>query len=100
VPNPTATALIRAGHLRHRATFFRNDLAFTADPTLPKNPHAFLTRIVGSTALAAQIAAEAQTQIATYFASDGATTIDPDGGGVLFETPIAGPLPEHLGFIP
>jgi Bacterial virulence factor lipase N-terminal len=100
VPNPTATALIRAGHLRHRATFFRNDLAFAADPTLPKNPHTFLTRIVGSTAFAAQIAAEAQAQIATFFASDGATTIDPDGGGGLFETPIAGPLPEDLGFIP
>ena len=100
VPNPTATALIRAGHLQDRATFFRNDLAFAADPTLPKNPHTFLTRIVGSTALAAQIAAEAQTQIATFFTSDGATTIDPDGTGALFETPIAGPLPEDLGFIP
>lgn len=100
VPNPTATALIRGGRLRDRATFFRNDLAFAADPTLPKNPHTFLTRIVGSTALAAQIAAEAQTQIATLFASDGATTIDPDGAGGLFETPIAGLLPEDLGFIP
>jgi hypothetical protein len=100
VPNPTATALIRAGHLRDRATFFRNDLAFATDPTMPKNPHTFLTRIVGSTALAAQVAGQAQAQIATFFASDGATTIDPDGAGALFETPIAGPLPEDLGFIP
>ena len=100
VPNPTASALIRAGQLQDRATFFRNDLAFASDPTTPTNPHTFLTRIVGSTPLAAQIASEAQTQIATFFASDGATTIDPDGPNPLFETPIAGLLPEDLGFIP
>ena len=100
VPNPTASALIRAGHLTDRATFFRNDLAFAADPTFPKNPHTFLTRIIGSTPFAAQVAGEAQAQIATFFASNGATTIDPDGPNPLFETPIAGPLPEDLGFIP
>jgi hypothetical protein len=100
VPNPTATALIRAGDLRDRATFFRNDLAFAADPTFPKNPHTFLTRIVGSTPFAALIASQAQNQIATFFASDGAVTIDPDGPQPFFETPIAGPLPEDLGFIP
>lgn len=100
VPNPTASALIRAGHLTDRATFYRNDLAFAEDPTTPKNPHTFLTRIIGSTALAAQVAADAQNQIATFFSSNGATTIDPDGAGALFETPIAGPLPEDLGFIP
>jgi hypothetical protein len=100
VPNPTASALIRAGRLQDRATFFRNDLAFAEDSTMPKNPHTFLTRIIGSTALAAQVAADAQTQIATFFASDGAATIDPDGANPLFETPIAGPLPEDLGFIP
>jgi hypothetical protein len=99
VPNPTASALIRAGHLPDRATFFRNDLAFAANPAFPKNPHTFLTNI-GSAPTVAAIAVEAQTQIATFFASDGATTIDPDGPGPLFETPIAEPLPEDLGFIP
>ena len=44
VPNPTATALVRAGDLAHRATFFRNDLAFVATGgAIPKNPHTFLT---------------------------------------------------------
>lgn len=99
VPNPTASALIRAGHLQDRATFFRNDLAFAADPAFPKNPHTFLTNIASAPPVAA-VAVEAQTQIATFFSSDGATTIDPDGPGPLFETPIAGPLPEDLGFIP
>src|SRR5439155_11877304 len=38
VPNPTTTAMLRAGDLADRATFFRNDLAFAANPSFPKNP--------------------------------------------------------------
>jgi hypothetical protein len=48
----------------------------------------------------AAVAIGAQTQIGVFFATDGALTIDPDGPGPLFEVPIAGPLPEDLGFIP
>ena len=47
VPNPTTSAIIRAGGLQDRTTLFRNDLAFAADPTFPKNPHTFLTRLPG-----------------------------------------------------
>jgi len=43
---------------------------------------------------------QAQNQIATFFASDGALTIDPDGTAPYFETPISIPLPEDLAFIP
>jgi hypothetical protein len=50
--------------------------------------------------LAPLIAVGTQTQIATLFASNGVTVIDPDGAGPLFEVPIAGPLPETLNFIP
>jgi hypothetical protein len=98
VPNPTASALIRAGGLESRATYFRNDLAFAISSTFTKNPHTFLTRL--SSPLPAVAALEAQAQIATFFATDGAVTIDPDGAQPLFETPIAGPLPEDLNFIP
>jgi hypothetical protein len=97
VPNPTATALIRSGDLKDRATFFRNDLAFLANPTFPKNPHTFLTNLVGAPGA---VAVGAQTQIAIFFTTNGALTIDPDGPGPLFEVPIAGALPEDLGFIP
>src|SRR5216684_1395588 len=97
VPNPTATALIRSGDLKDRATFFRNDLAFLANPTFPKNPHTFLTNLAGAPGL---VAVGAQTQIAIFFTTNGALTIDPDGPGPLFEVPIAGALPEDLGFIP
>lgn len=97
VPNPTATALIRSGDLKDRATFFRNDLAFLANPTFPKNPHTFLTNLAGAPGA---VAVGAQTQIAIFFTTNGALTIDPDGPGPLFEVPIAGALPEDLGFIP
>jgi hypothetical protein len=100
VPNPTATALIRSGDLTDRATFYRNDIAFPLGLGL-HNPHTFLT------SLPKPIAIEPQIQIGVFFASDGALTIDPDSVGLLpasvpplFETPIAGPLPEDLGFLP
>ena len=98
VPNPTATAVLRAGHFADRATYFRNDLAFAADPTVPKNPHSFLTRIAVPSVAA--VALGTQRQIATFLASDGVTIVDPDGAGPLLEVPIAGPLPEDLSFIP
>jgi hypothetical protein len=100
VPNPTATALIRSGDLKDRATFYRNDIAFPLGLGL-HNPHTFLT------SLPKAIAIEPQIQIGVFFASDGALTIDPDSVGLLppsvpplFETPIAGALPEDLGFLP
>jgi virulence factor lipase-like protein len=99
VPNPTATALIRSGDLKDRATFFRNDLAFALGVGFGKNPHTFLTNI-GGTLPVATAAIGAQSQIAVFFTTNGALTIDPDGPGPLFEVPIAGALPEDLGFIP
>jgi hypothetical protein len=98
VPNPTASALIRAGDLEDRATFFRNDLAFALNAGVPKNPHTFLTNI--GVAAAAPYAVAAQQQIATFFVSRGTVTIDPDGPNPFFEVPVALPLPEALNFIP
>jgi len=96
VPNPTTSALLRAGDLAGRATFFRNDIAGPGGTPLYPNPHTFLTGIGSpATALAAL---QAQAQIAAFFASNGVLTIDPDGAGPVFEVPIAGPLPETTGF--
>jgi hypothetical protein len=112
VPNPTATALIRSGDLKDRATFFRNDIAFALNPQsatnpagFPKNPHTFLTNLAfdptkPTLIFPVAVAVGAQTQIGVFFSTDGALTIDPDGPGPLFEVPIAGALPEDLGFIP
>jgi len=101
VPNPTTSAIIRAGALQDRTTVFRNDLAFAADPTFPKNPHTFLTRVPGlAPPGAAAVALAAQEQIALFLSSGGATVIDPDGAGPLFETPLSVPPWEDLAYIP
>jgi len=98
VPNPTASALIRAGGLEDRATYFRNDLAFATIPGYTvTNPHTFLSNIGG---VPGPLAFAAQQQIATFLGSGGAVTIDPPGAEPYFETPIAGPLPEGTNFLP
>jgi hypothetical protein len=96
VPNPTTTAILRAGDLADRATFYRNDLARAANSLVPANPHTFLTNI--GSAATAPYAIAAQAQIAAFFASNGAVTIDPDGAGPIFETPVKPPLPERTNF--
>jgi hypothetical protein len=95
VPNPTTSAILRACGCASRATLFRNDLVVAAIPGAPPNPHTFLTNIANPAVAAFALAA--QNQIATFFTSDGATTIDPDGPGPYFETPTS-MVPEDLGF--
>jgi hypothetical protein len=97
VLNPMTTALLRAGDLADRATFYRHDLAFADNPNLPKNPHTFILSILDSNFKA--IARGAQEQIATFFASDGRDVIHPEPAK-YFEVPIQGPLPEDLSYIP
>jgi dienelactone hydrolase len=86
VPNPTTTAILRAGDLADRATYFRNDLNMPG-----ANPHTFLTFGVGITP-----GLQAQHQIGIFFETG--VMGDPDGTGPLFEVPIAPPLPEELNF--
>lgn len=97
VPNPTTSAIVRAGGLEAQTTYFRNDLAIVANPALPKNPHTFLTGLGGA---GTSVAVAAQTQIAEFFRSGGSVVIDPDGPGPLFEVPLVLPLPEGLNFLP
>jgi len=98
-PNPATTAIVRAGDLADRTTYYRHDLA---GQTL-KNPH---TTITLTNDVAMQSTARAQQdQFVILFESDGALFTDPDDYMVpapsqpLFEAPIVGPLPEDLGFI-
>src|SRR5215217_2679213 len=70
VTNPRTTALLRAGDLADRATLYRHDLAFAENPTIPKNPHQFL--IMVNDPAVRQVALGYQSQIAAFFASDGA----------------------------
>jgi dienelactone hydrolase len=104
-PNPNATAMIRAGDLADRVAFYRHDVAHAADPTIPVNPHQFLLGLpVTTSPLEAVVEMAKQRQVANFFASDGqfiddlADVTTPDGT-LLFEVPIAGPLPEDLNYI-
>jgi hypothetical protein len=101
--DPNVTAVIRAGDLADRATFYRHDLAFAENPALPKNPHGFMVGTNPTMIAPAfrDIALAAQAQIATFFASPDHVVIQPPGvPEELFEVPIQGPLPEDLNFIP
>jgi hypothetical protein len=98
-PNPVETAVVRAGDLADRTTFYRNDLAFAEDAGVPRNPHKFLTDINDTNQLAVEIALGAQQQVATFFASNGQTIIHPEPAR-FFETPIQGQLPEDFNWIP
>jgi pimeloyl-ACP methyl ester carboxylesterase len=98
LPNPSTSALLRAGALQEQAMLFRNDLLFAENPTVPKNPHLFLTRTAPGLP-DRPVALGTQQQIATFFASDGTVVIHPEPAQ-FFEVPIMLPLPEDLNFIP
>jgi hypothetical protein len=113
VANPLMTAVIRAGALADRTTFFRNDLAFAVRQSMTKDSHDFATRIAPANNDQLAVVLAAMGQIARFFESDGTDMIDPDGvapsgralfdgapPGLLFEVPIVGRLPERLNLIP
>ena len=96
-PNSAMTAILRAGNLADRATFYRHDLAVAENPMLPRNPHPFIINI--NVAAFREVALGAQQQIALFFASDGNIVIHPEPAR-FFEVPIVLPLPEDLSYIP
>jgi hypothetical protein len=100
VPNPATTALLRAGDLMDRATFFRNDraVALSCNAALPpsqaleKNPHSFLVRL--NAPLRTSFAVAAQAQVATFLSSMENDIIDPDS---LLALPASCSLPANDG---
>jgi hypothetical protein len=88
--NTTTATILRAGDLKDRTTFFR---AF--DAYFPSTPSAAAVHEFPFTFTPAgkPFALAIQETIATFLASDGLVTVDPDGVGQLFETPLIGPLP-------
>src|SRR5262249_41569045 len=96
VTNPRTAALLRAGDLADRATLYRHDLASAENPKLPKNPHQFLIMI--NDPAVRPIALGYQSQIAAFFASDGAEIIHPEPSR-FFETPVVGSPSEQTNFI-
>lgn len=100
VPNPVTTNFIRGGELADVTTYLRTDLAVALNSSLPKNPHGFLNAAFPTTSVLSPYGRGLQDQIATFFGSDGVLIVDPDGAAPIFETPIAGPLPEEVNFLP
>jgi Bacterial Ig-like domain len=101
VPNPTASAIVRAADAHDRWTLFRNDLVRATLPGAQVNPHTFLTNIGAANPAVAALSIAAQHQIGTFFESDGVIVLDPDGAGPFFEVPIGLdqiPLMEDLNF--
>jgi dienelactone hydrolase len=117
VPNPTESALVRAGGLQAATWMLRTDLAAALDPALlglmqtgvpyPIYPHRFLSNPTlfdpASPPLETAIGVAAQKQIADFFASGGVIT-NPNqyftgsfSGLNLFQIP--DPLPEGLNFL-
>jgi len=89
--NTTTATLLRAGDLKDRTTYFR-----ALDAYYPSTPGAAAIHEFPFTFTAAgkSFALATQETIATFLASDGHVTVNPDGAvGQWFETPIAGPLP-------
>jgi hypothetical protein len=103
VPVPTGTAVIRAGDLADVTTYFRFDLAYAQDASIPsRNPHIInysISPTSGPTVVA--IATGMQEQVATFFETDGSQIIHPPSPapGDFFEVPIKLPLPENIEYI-
>jgi hypothetical protein len=78
VPNPTAGEMYRAGQVFDLVSYYRNDKT----PTASSDPHGFLLdpRLAGRD--------QGQLQVITFIASGGATVIDPDGPGPVWEVPV------------
>lgn len=81
VPNFTAGNIYRAGQLFDRLSYYRNDKT----PTSGTDPHGFLA----DPTLAGRSGGE--LQLTAFLQSDGATLLDPDGPGPVFEVPVANP---------
>ena len=101
MPNPSASAIFRAGDLADRSTYYRDDLVRAEIPTAPVNPHSFLTSITSAAACRPRRRADRGLLRDRWHGM-----IDPDGPagpapspvGTFFEVPIVGDLPEGLNF--
>jgi hypothetical protein len=90
VRKPRTGDLLRAGDLADMTIYFRGLDAYAPNQPTSTDLHEFLFTL---TPAGIGYAAAGQESVATFLASDGNTTEDPDGAGPLFETPMAGPLP-------
>ena len=96
-PIPSSMEIVRAGDLAGSTYLYRDDRN-AGDPGVVNYPHVYLGMVNAATNLAS-VAFGAQRQIATFFATDGKTVMQPEPRE-LWESPIALPLPDDLMFTP
>ena len=94
---PSSMEMVRSGDLADRTYLYRHDRN-SGDPGIVNYPHLYLLTVQLPPDFA-RVAFGAQHQIATFFATDGKTVIDPEPRE-LWESPIALPLPDDLMFMP
>jgi hypothetical protein len=92
-PNPSTTAIVRAGDLADRTVYYRHDLYLASKQNFPlANPHGFATNLAFG-----EIALGVQDMVGKFFFSDGAVLTVPEPSQ-FFEFPIVLPLPESLNY--
>jgi hypothetical protein len=95
--NPSATEALTDAGLLGNALYYRHDLAFAQDPTIPKNPHMVVVSPTASNALFRSVSHGAQAHIADFHASGGSIVNLPEPTW-LWEVPMA-ERPDSLNFI-
>lgn len=93
-PNPTTTAIVRAGDLADRTLYYLHDLYRAQNPSLPANPHGFA---VGFPVFG-EITLGVQDMVGKFFFSDGTVLTAPEPSQ-YFEFPIVLPLPDSLNYL-
>ncbi|MBS1825475.1 MAG: hypothetical protein JST93_09160 [Acidobacteria bacterium] len=98
IPNPAQTALVRHAGMKDSTWIYRNDLAKEKSPALDRNPHTYLTNVLG---VAFPITIAVQAQAASFLVG---REFDPNlqlqffyGSVTFFEQPAE--LPEGLNFL-
>ena len=94
--NPSADEAVPQALMPY-TLFYRHDLAFAQDPTIPKNPHMLILMPNSPNALVRAVSRGMQAQMADFHASGGAIVNTPTPTE-LWEVPIVSPL-GSLSFI-
>jgi hypothetical protein len=95
--NPSASEAMINSDLLSNTLYYRHDLAFAQDPTIPKNPHMLIFAPNSPNALVRAVSRGMQAQMADFHASGGAVVNTPTPKE-FWEVPIVSPL-DHLSFI-
>src|SRR5262249_9762767 len=96
-PNPNTTNIIRAGQLEDRVAYYRHGLFFVANPTAAETLHGYPLQL--NVPSFVPVVRDAQTAIASFLASDGASFAPLGPTAACWEWPMSSALPEALNYV-